>query len=36
MQLMTATDRDGRTCRPGRYFLTAAGRERLAKLGAMP
>jgi hypothetical protein len=33
MQKAEATDRDGRACKPGRYRLTALGRERA--LGAV-
>lgn len=33
MQRVRLLDRDGRVCRPGRYKLTALGREVLARLG---
>lgn len=33
MQQVEATDRDGRNCKPGRYRLTPAGRQRVACLG---
>jgi len=34
MQRVTAIDRDGHPCKPGRYRLTEIGRERVAALAA--
>lgn len=31
MRKVTVTDRDGRPCKPGRYRLSEAGRERAAR-----
>lgn len=33
MQRVRLLDRDGRACHPGRYKLTASGREALARMG---